>query len=348
MKLKRLGLDTSKAVFTVHGVDHDEKVVLRRNIRRAEMEAFFAKLPPTHVALEACGGSHHWGRRLAALGHTVQLIPPHYVKPFVRRGKNDRNDAEAISEAASRPGMPGVPVKAPEQQAEAIVLSARELLVRQRTQLVNAVRGHAAEFGIVAAKGTSQLPALLEAVAAEAAVPDAAKEMLAFLGAQVAQLDERIAELEQRMKRQHKANAMSKALAEVPGIGPIGALSLALTIDPGRFTSGRHFAAWLGLTPKEHSTGGRQRLGGISRAGNERLRQLLVLGATAVIRYAKPGSKTASAWLLALLERKPRKLAAVALANKMARIVWAIMATGEAYRGNKAAAMQAAESAAVA
>src|SRR3954454_11231223 len=206
MKLKRLGLDTSKAVFTVHGVDHDEKVVLRRNIRRAEMEAFFAKLPPTHVALEACGGSHHWGRQLAALGHIVQLIPPHYVKPFVRRGKNDRNDAEAISEAASRPDMPSVPVKAPEQQAEAIVLSARELLVRQRTQLVNAVRGHAAEFGIVAAKGTSQLPALLEAVAAEAAVPDAAKEMLAFLGTQVAQLDEQIAELEQRMKRQHKAN----------------------------------------------------------------------------------------------------------------------------------------------
>src|SRR3954452_20971891 len=266
MKLKRLGLDTSKAVFTLHGVDHDEKVVLRRNMRRAEMEAFFAKLPPTHGAWGAGGGSHHWGRHLAALGHTVQLIPPHYVKPFVRRGKNDRNDAEAIREAASRPGMPSVPVKAPEQQAEAIVLSARELLVRQRTQLVNAVRGHAAEFGIVAAKGTSQLPALLEAVAAEAAVPDAA-----FLGTQVAQLDERIAELEQRMKRQHKANAMSRALAEVPGIGPIEALSLVLTIDPGRFTSGRHFAAWLGLTPKEHSTGGRQRLGGISRAGNERL-----------------------------------------------------------------------------
>src|SRR3954452_17074533 len=178
--------------------------------------------------LEACGGSHHWGGRLGGLGHTVQLIPPHYVKPFVRRGKNDRNDAEAISEAASRPGMPSVPVKAPEQQAEAIVLSARELLVRQRTQLVNAVRGHAAEFGIVAAKGTSQLPALLEAVAAEAAVPDAAKEMLAFLGAQVAQLDERIAELEQRMKRQHKANAMSRALAEVPGIGPIEALRVRL------------------------------------------------------------------------------------------------------------------------
>jgi len=176
----------------------------------------------------------------------------------------------------------------------------------------------------------------------------ALRAKLAFLGTQVAQLDERIAELERQMKQQHKTNAMSRALAEVPGIGPIGALSLALTIDPGRFQSGRHFAAWLGLTPKEHSTGGRQRLGGISRAGNERLRQLLVLGATAVIKYAKPGSKTASVWLLALLERKPRKLAAVALANKMARIVWAMMATGEAYRGSKAVATQAAGAAVIA
>ncbi len=201
MNLKRIGLDTSKAVFTLHGVDQDEKAVLRRNLRRAEMEAFFAKLPPTLVALEACGGSHHWGRRLASLGHTVQLIPPQYVKPFVKRGKNDRNDAEAISEAAARPGMPSVAVRSAEQQAEAIVLSARELLVRQRTQLVNAVRGHAAEFGIVAAKGTSQLPALLEVVAAGEAVPDAAKEMLAFLGGQVAQLDERIGELAQSPHR---------------------------------------------------------------------------------------------------------------------------------------------------
>ena len=348
MNLKRVGLDTSKAVFTLHGVDHDERVVLRRNVKRAELEAFFAKLPPTLVALEACGGSHHWGRRLVALGHTVRLIPPHYVKPFVRRGKNDRNDAEAISEAAARPGMPSVPVRAAEQQAEAIVLSARELLVRQRTQLVNAVRGHAAEFGIVAAKTISHVPALLEAVAAGETVPNAAKEMLAFLGAQVAQLDDRIAELERRMKQRHKANPVSQLLAEVPGIGPIGALSLALTIDPGRFTSGRHFAAWLGLVPKEHSTGGRQRLGGISRAGNERLRQLLVVGAMAVIRFAKPGSKSAPAWLLALLERKPRKLAAVALANKMARVVWAMMATGEAYRGNKTIATQATGAAAAA
>jgi transposase len=341
MNIKRIGLDTSKSVFTLHGVDHDEKPVLRRNIRRSEMEAFFTKLPPAVVALEACGGSHHWGRRLAALGHTVQLIPPQYVKPFVRRGKNDRNDAEAISEAAARPSMPSVPVKAAEVQADAMVISVRELLVRQRTQLVNAARGHAAEFGIVAAKGTNRIPALLETVASDEAVPDAAKVMLAFLGTQVTQLDAAIADLEGKMKQQHKANALSQQLAQVPGVGPITALSVALTIDPGRFQSGRHFAAWLGLTPKEHSTGGRQRLGGISRAGNERLRQLLVLGAMSVIRFARPESKTASAWLLALLERKPRKLAAVALANKMARILWAMMATGEAYRGSKTAATPA-------
>jgi transposase len=348
MNLGRIGPDTSKAVFTLHGVGEDEKAVLRRNMRRAEMEAFFAKLPPTLVALEACGGSHHWGRRLAAMGHTVRLIPPQYVKPFVRRGKNDRNDAEAISEAAARPDMPSVPVRSAEQQDGAIVLSARELLVRQRTQLVNAVRGHAAEFGIVAAKTISQLPGLLETVAAAETVPVTAKEMLAFLGEQVAQLDEQIAELERRMKQQHKANLVSQLLAEVPGIGPVSALGLALTVDPGRLTSGRHFAAWLGLVPKEHSTGGRQRLGGISRAGNERLRQLLVVGAMAVIRFAKPGSKSASAWLPALLERKPRKVAAVALANKMARVVWAMMATREAYRGSKEAATPAAGAAAAA
>ena len=342
MKLKRIGLDTSKAVFTLHGVDADEEIVLRRDVRRADLEPFFARLPPALVALEACGSSHHWGRRLVALGHTVRLIPPQYVKPFVRRGKNDRNDAEAICEAASRPSMPTVPVRAAEQQADAIVLSARELLVRQRTQLINAVRGHAAEFGIVAAKNTSHLPALLEAVAADDAVPEAARTMLAFLGTQVGQLDERIAELDHRMKQQHKANPVSRRLAEIPGIGPVGALSLALTVDASRFRSGRHFVAWLVLTPKERSTGGQQRLGGISRAGNERLRQLLVVDAMAVIRFARPGSRSASGWLISLLERKPRKLAAVALANKMARIAWAMMASGKAYRGRTGAVATAA------
>lgn len=332
MEFKRIAVDTSKAVFTLHGVDLAERPVLRRDLRRAGFEAFFAKLPPTEVALEACGASHHWGRRLTALGHRVRLIPPQYVKPFVKRGKNDRNDAQAISEAAARPDMQAVPVKSAEQQAEAMVLSARELLVRQRTQLANAIRGHAAEFGVVTAQGMARLEGLLAAVHSDDAIPQAARDMLAFLAAQVKQLDSQIAQLEQRMQRLHKANPLSRMLAEVPGVGPIGALSLALTVDATRFTSGRHFAAWLGLTPKDRSSGGKQRLGKISKAGNERLRQLLVVGAMAVIRAARPGSRIASAWLLKLLERKPRKLAAVALANKMARIVWAMMTRGEAYR----------------
>jgi transposase len=332
MEIKRIAIDTSKHVFTLHGVDEQERPVLRRELRRHQVEAFFAKLPPTEVVLEACGGSHHWGRKLSALGHRVRLIPPQYVKPFVKRSKNDRNDALAISEAAARPNMRFVPVKSAQAQAEAMLLSVRELLVKQRTQLVNALRGHATEFGVVVAKGIGHAAGLVERLAADTTIPAPAREMFTFLGAQIAELDTRISELDRKLVALHKAMPVSRLLAEVPGIGPIGAATLALTVDPRAFRSGRHFAAWLGLTPKENSTGGKQRLGGISRQGNERLRQLLVLGATSVIRVAKPGNKHASAWLLGLLGRRPRMVAAVALANKMARIVWAMMTSGEAYR----------------
>lgn len=332
MDLKRIAIDTSKHVFTLHGVDHQDRVVVRRELKRAQMEPFFRKLPPTEVVMEACGGSHHWGRLLAALGHAVKLIPPQYVKPYVKRGKNDRNDAEAINEAASRPTMRFVPAKTAAQQAATLILKTRELLVRQRTQLVNAIRGHAGGFGVIAARGTARVEPLLERVAGDETVPAEAREMIALPGEQIKDLDIRITALETRMKQAHKANPVSRLLEGIPGVGPIGALSLALTIDPARFRSGRHFAAWVGLTPKERSTGGKQRMGGISRAGDERLRQLLVVGATAVIRHVKPGSRNASAWLLSLLERRPRKVAAVALANKMARIVWAMMTSGEAYR----------------
>ncbi len=361
MNLKRIGLDTSKAVFTLHGVDHDEKAVLRRNMRRAEMEAFFAKLPPTHVALEACGGSHHWGRRLASFGHTVQLIPPQYVKPFVKRGKNDRNDAEAISEAAARPGMPSVAVRSAEQQAEAIVLSARELLVRQRTQLVNAVRGHAAEFGIVAAKGTSQLPALLEVVAAGEAVPDAAKEMLAFLGGQVAQLDERILELERRMKQQHKANPVSQLLAEVPGIGPIGALSLALTIDPGRFQSGRssqrfrvrQHVEWLRRGHQPSRQRAAAAAAGAGGNGGDPLRQTgeqkrlgLVVGIAGAQAAQARGSGSGQ-------QDGPRRVGEARFQligfDRLEPLpAEGMMATGEAYRGSKTVATQATGAAVIA
>ena len=332
MEFKRIAIDTSKHVFTLHGVDEQERPILRREFRRGQVEAFFAKLAPTEVVLEACGGSHHWGRVLSGLGHRVRLIPPQYVKPFVKRAKNDRNDAEAISEAAARPSMRAVPIKTVEQQAEAMILKHREMLVGQRTQAINALRGHAAEFGTVVAKGCQNVVALLTALAADSAIPDAARAMFAQLGQHIADLDARLDALDRQLMARHKANPVSRRLAEIPGVGPITAITLALMIDAGNFQSGRHFAAWLGLTPREHSTGGKQRMGRISKAGNERLRQLLVVGAMAVIRFAKPGSKSASAWLLQLLERKPRKLAAVALANKMARIIWAMMARGEAYR----------------
>lgn len=339
MEYKRIAIDTSKQVFTLHGVDAEDCPVLRRNIGRGQMRAFFAKLGPTEVMLEACGGSHYWGRVLGGLGHTVRLLPPQYVKPFVKRGKNDRNDAEAISEAGSRPGMRFVPVKSAQTQADALILSNRQMLVGQRTQLVNALRGHAAEFGIVAAKGLSKVEPLLAKIAADADVPAGAQAAFVRFGRQIAQLDAEIAELDKLLAVQHKANPVSRLLEGIPGLGPIGALTLAVQIDPAEFKSGRHLAAWIGLTPRERSTGGRQRMGGISRAGNNRLRQLLVLGATAVIQHAaRPGSKTASPWLLALLQRRPRKLVAVALANKIARIAWAMMTSGEAYRRKPAQA----------
>lgn len=337
MELKRIGVDTSKAVFTVHGIDAQDQPVLRRNFSRPGFEAFFAKLPPTEVALEACGGSYHWARVLSAMGHTVRLIPAHYVKPFVRRGKNDRNDALAICEAAGRPELPCVPVKSAERQADAMIVSVRDLLVRQRTQLINALRGHAMEFGVVVAKGSHQVGALMQRIADDPGVPEAARRMLAVLAGQLDQIEAEVAGLDGQMKASAMADPVARRLMKVPAIGPVGALMLSLSVEPGQFEDGRHFAAWLGLVPKERSTGGKQRLGGISRAGNERLRGLLVLGAMAVIRHARPGSKTASPWLLKLLERRPRKLAAVALANKVARIVWAMMARGEEWRGWKGA-----------
>jgi transposase len=331
-EITRIAIDTSKSVFTLHGTDAQGRALLRRNLRRQEMIGFFKNLAPLEVVLEACGGSHYWGRTLAAVGHRVRLIPPQYVKPFVKRGKNDRNDAEAISEAASRPEMREVPVKSAEAQAEAMLLSIRELLMRQRTQLINALRGHATEFGLIAAKGTKGLAELRAEIAAGDELPPAAVYALQQLDREIDQVEGRLAEIDKRLAAQHRANAQSRRLAEIPGVGLMNALNFTLRVDPSQFKSGRHFAAWLGLTPKEHSTGGKQRMGGISRAGDERLRQLLVLGATAVVSHAKKGRPGVSAWLLNLLERKPRKLAAVALANKMARIIWAMLTSGEAYR----------------
>lgn len=333
-----IAIDTSKSLFTLHGVDDTGRAVLRHDLKRHQVETFFKTLPPTDIVLEACGGSHHWARVLSKLGHHVRLIPPQHVKPFVKRGKNDSIDALAISEAARRPEISFVPVRSAEAQAEAMILSARELLIKQRTQLANAIRGHAAEFGLIAAKGVANIAKLHAQIQTDPAVPEVARPIFALLAEQLASVDEQLAEIDRKLVTLHRANPMSQLLADIPGVGPITALSFTLKVEPAQFRSGRHLAAWLGLTPKEHSTAGRQRLGGISRAGNERLRQLLVVGAMAVIKVAKPGRKGVSAWVLNLLERKPRKLVAVALANKMARIIWAMMTRGEAYRPATAAA----------
>ena len=256
------------------------------------MLPFFSKLPPTVIALEACGGSHYWARELTALGHTVHPTPPQYVKPYVKRGKNDRNDAEAICEAAGRPGMHFVPVKSVTQQAQGMVLKVRETLIGQRVALINTVRGHATEFGIIIGKGAGKIVPLLSAIEQDAAVPTEARGMFVLLGQQIDDIDARIKEVDAKLNAAHKANELSQRLVTIPGVGPIIALTLAVEIDSAMFESSRHLAAWVGLTPKERSTGGKQRMGGISRAGNERLRVLLVSGATSVINHAmRPGSK---------------------------------------------------------
>jgi transposase len=331
MTIIRIGLDTSKHVFQLHGVDENEQPVLRRKLRRIEVEKFFAKLAPTRIGIEACGASHHWARVLRRLGHEVVLLPPQYVKPYVRRGKNDAIDAEAICEAMSRPTMRFVPVKSAEQQAALTMLGVRDLLVKQRTMLINAIRGHAAEFGVTVAKGPKQVIELLKRLATEEGVPALAREMVSMLASQLDGLDIKRKAIEARLMAWHRQDQTSQLLATIPGIGPIGGVSFALKVpDPEAFRSSRHFASWIGITPREASTAGRQRLGRISREGDEDLRRLLVIGATAVIRAAKPGR--VSPWLMGLLAKKSKKLAAVALANKTARIIWAMMISGETYR----------------
>ena len=337
MRIIRIGLDTSKHVFQVHGVDENETPALRRQLRRSEVAKFFAKLPPTRIGLEACGASHHWARRLRGLGHEVLLMPPQYIKPYVKRGKNDAIDAEAICEAMSRPTMRFVTVKSAKNQAALMMLGVRDLLVKQRTMLINAIRGHAAEFGVTAAKGSKQVVELLQRLADDAEVPALAREMIGVMAAQLDAVEAKLKAIEARLMAWHRQNQTSQCLATIPGIGPIGGVSFALRVsDPKAFRSARHFAAWVGITPRENSTGGKQRLGKISREGDEGLRRLLVLGATAVIQQADKGRQgkkgRARPWLSKLLARKPKKVAAVALANKMARIIWAMMVSGETYR----------------
>jgi transposase len=325
----RIGMDTSKYIFQLHGVDASEQVVLRKRLGRKAMLAFFAKLPPTVVVIEACGAAHYLARELGKLGHTAKLIAPQLVKPYVPRNKNDGRDAEGLCEAASRPRMRYVPVKTAEQQAALMLLGIRDQLVARRTQLGNTIRGHAAEFGSIEAKGPDKLASLLAAIEQDESVPDLARELFAMVARQYTQLQLELKAIEAKFAAWHRANAMSRRLAQIPGVGPVTAAALVMKApNPQAFRSGRLFAAWLGLTPKDHSTAGKTRLRKITRAGDEKLRQLLVVGATSVVKQAK-GRGRGPRWLLELLKRKPPKLAAVALANKIARIAWKLMTTGE-------------------
>ncbi|MGF6226123.1 transposase [Inquilinus ginsengisoli] len=341
-EITRIGMDTSKSVFQLHGVDAAEQVVLRKKLRRQDVLKFFAKLPPCRVGMEACGGSHYWARELQALGHQVELIPPQYVKPYVPRGKTDAADAEGICEAMSRPKVRQrlVPVKSAEIQAALMLAGLRERLVRQRTQLINTIRGYASEFGLVAAKGPAKITALLRRIEEDPTVPETARALFAELACEHARLEVQVEAADARLMAWHRQDEASRRLAEIPGIGPVGATILVLRApEPQRFGSGRDFAAWIGLTPKNHNTAGKQRLGGITRAGDEALRSQLVVGATSVIRQVSRGtSRSAPPWLLDLVARKPAKLAAVALANKIARIAWKLMVSGERYRPQPAAA----------
>jgi transposase len=332
--LMRIGMDTSKSVFVLHGVNAAEQPVLRKKLRRRQVLEFFANLPPTRVGIEACGGSHYWGREIGALGHAVVLLPAQRVKPYVLRNKNDARDAEAVCEAMSRPRIRHVPLKTAEQQAALMLAGLRDQLVRRRTQLSNAIRGYAAELGLVTARGLDKIEPLLARIAADATLPALAREVFAEQGEDYAGLTRKLRRIEARLLAWHRQNELSRRLAEIPAVGPIGASLLAMKVpDPNAFRSGRDFAAWLGLTPKDHSTAGKLRLGVITRAGDESLRRVLVVGATAVIQQVRRGRGHPSPWLVALLKRKPPKLAAVALANKTARIAWKLMVSGERYRG---------------
>lgn len=341
MEITMVGLDLAKTVFQVHGVDGSGRAVLRKRLRRDQVLVFFSTFPPCTVAMEACGGSHFRGRELARLGHEVQLIPPAYVRPYVKRQKNDMADAEAICEAAQRPSMRFVPVKSEEVQGAATVFRVRELLIRQRTQAINALRGHLTEFGQVVPKGAASAARLIAHVEdPESGLPPQAVASLRVLIGALAGFDEQIARLDAEISRRAKENEVARRLMTIPGIGPLIATALAvLAPPPETFRSGRDFAAWLGLVPRQHSTGGKQRLGATTKMGERSLRRLLILGANSVIikrhvhAAARPGT-----WLAGLIARKPPLLVRVALANKMARIVWALMAKREVYRAPAVAA----------
>jgi transposase len=332
-----IGLDIAKSVFQVHGEDATGKMVVQKRLRRTQVEPFFAKLAPAMVGIEACGSAHYWGRRLQALGHEVRLIPAAYVKPFVKRDKTDARDAEAICVAVRRPDMRFVPIKSIEQQAARGLEGARDLLVKQQTQLFNSVRGQLGEYGIVAAPGRRGFAALVARIEAEEpSIPAAALIALRPLIAQLKSLGEGIAELEAKIVAAAKADAVMRLLATIPGIGYLTAHAIVAAVGAGKqFASARDFAAWVGLTPRQHSSGGKKRSGGISRQGDRRLRTLFALGASTIMRHVRTRSDRATAWQRGLLARRPMKVAVIAQAAKTARIAFAILTSGEPYRAAK-------------
>jgi len=330
-----IGLDIAKSVFQVHGVDAAGQVVIRRKLKRRYVLAFFQKLPPCLVGIEACASSHYWARELQMLGHTARLMPPAYVKPYVKRQKNDMGDAEAICEAVTRANMRFVPIKTPEQQSGLVLHRTRHLFIRQQTAVINAIRAHLAEFGIVAPVGRKGVEELLRVVADgnDKRVPDVVRACVGALGAQLLSLKKQILELDRMIMAWYRSNETSRRLHYIPGVGPLLATALVANVaDPRAFRSGRNFSAWIGLVPKQHSSGGKDRLGSISKQGDRYLRSLFVAGALSVIRYAKAHGSKHRPWLTALLARRPAKVAAIALANKLARMAWAMMAKGERYR----------------
>src|ERR1700736_2861224 len=329
-----IGLDLAKHVFQVHGADPDGRPVLRKRLRRGRVLEFFASLSPCLIGMEACAGSHYWGRELQALGHEVRLIPPQYVKPYVKTNKNDATDAEAICEALIRPTMRFTAVKSVEQQSVLMLHRARELLVRQRTMLINALRGHCAEFGIVAAQGRSRARELIELVedSADDRLPSIARQALQCLTPQIRSIQIELASIEKKLLAWHYSCEASRRLAEIPGVGLITATAVVASVgNATQFRSARQFAAWLGLVPQQRSSGGKERLGGISKRGDGYIRRLLVHGARAIVGWRKRSAAHKTPWIEQLLTRRPTNVATVAYANKLARIAWAIMMHGNRY-----------------
>ncbi|WP_288036933.1 IS110 family transposase [Acidiphilium sp.] len=329
----RIGIDLAKNYFQVHAVVAESERGVKRKLSRAKMLEFFSNIEPSVVGMEACGSAHYWARELAAMGHQIRLMPPAYTKPYVKRGKNDATDAEAICEAMSRPGMRFLPVKSTEQQATLMLHKTRELMIKQRTMTINALRGHLAEFGLIVAKGVNRVDELLDLARANSALPAVARAAVDVLAKALERIDDAIKEIENKIAEAHDRNDVSRLIDGAPGIGKLIASAIVATVpDPGLFKSGRDFSAWLGLTPRQNSSGGKTSLGGVTKQGNRYIRKLLVLAATSLLYRAAGRTGALAEWIARLRARKPARLVTVAIANKLARIIWAMMITGETFR----------------